>query len=61
MSGYTFQTLGDTETLSRFVLHHILQTLRTPGQVEVRHAIRESVRRVIDVFPGGYSVIGKFQ
>lgn len=61
MQGYTFQTIGDTETLARFVLHHIVQTLRAPGQVEVRHAIRESVKRVIDTFPGGYSVIGKFQ
>ncbi len=61
MHGYTFQTLGDTETLARFVLHHINQTLRAPGQTEVRHAIRESVKRVMDTFPGGYSAIGKFQ
>ncbi len=61
MPGYTFQTLGDTETLARFVLHHIVETLRAPGQTEVRHAIRESVKRVIDTFPGGYSAIGKFQ
>jgi len=61
MPWYTFQTLGDTETLARFTLHHIMQTLRAPGQGEVRQAIRESVRRVIDRFPGGYSVIGKFQ
>lgn len=38
-----------------------MQTLRAPGQGEVRQAIRESVRRVIDRFPGGYAVIGKFQ
>lgn len=60
MSGYTFQTIGDTETLARFILHTIEEILKQPGQKDVRYALRETVKKVHSIFPGGYSVIGKF-
>jgi len=60
LSGYTFSTHGDTETLSRFMLHSIEEILGNPGQKTVRTAIEETVKKVLDIFPGGYSVIAKF-
>ncbi|MBP7774014.1 hypothetical protein KA071_02905 [Candidatus Gracilibacteria bacterium] len=55
----SFQTLGDTETLARFMLQRILTAMQTSSG-NVRHSIREAVKEVLDVFRGGYSVVGDF-
>lgn len=55
----SFQTLGDTETLARFMLHRILTAMENSSG-NVRHSIREAVREVLDVFRGWYSVVWDF-
>lgn len=60
MSGYTFQTDGDTETLARFLLHHLESASHTCCRVNIYDAITEAVREVLKVFQGWYSVIGVF-
>lgn len=47
----SFQTLGDTETLARFMLHRILTAMENSSG-NVRHSIREAVSEVLDVFRG---------
>lgn len=52
MSGYTFQTDGDTETLARFLLHHLESASHTCCRVNIYDAITEAVREVLKVFQG---------
>ncbi len=55
----SFQTLWDTETLARFMLHRILKAMGNSSG-NVRYSIREAVKEILDTFRGGYSVVWDF-
>lgn len=60
LAGQTsFQTLGDTETLARFMLHRVQDAMSTTSG-NIRASITEAVRGVLGNFDGGYSVTGDF-
>ncbi len=60
MASYTFQTDGDTETLWRFLLHHIELAFKASCQISIQSAIQSAVKEVLKIFTWGYSVIGVF-
>ncbi len=45
-----FRTYGDTETLAYFLLNRIMKVLAAQTVANIRGAIREAVREVLDKF-----------